>query len=234
MRTTRQLELPSYSDHTTFRRSVMVEANPTRRHPRFKDLAGQQFGKWTAITVACTKHKTVYWDCRCECGKISAVNGTKLRTGKSKCCSSCQTTIHGKSHTPEYSAWKNMKKRCQDISHKEYDRYGGRGITVCDEWESLEAFLSDVGPRPSPKHSLERIDNCGNYEPSNCRWATAAEQQRNTRRTRLITYRGKTQCIADWSIELGIKRKTIQGRLRRGWTVERALTEPKSSEQPNP
>jgi hypothetical protein len=114
--------------------------------------------------------------------------------------------------------------------HDSYLNYGGRGIIVCDRWlgaDGYKNFLADVGKRPSPKHTLDRRNNNGNYEPGNCSWATAAVQCRNRRNNRIIAYKGKTLCAADWAEELGINRKTLYTRLRQGWPVERALTESK-------
>jgi hypothetical protein len=105
----------------------------------------------------------------------------------------------------------------------EYKRYGGRGITVCERWKSYEAFLEDMGPRPVGS-SIDRIDVNGNYEPGNCRWATKAEQVRNTRRNHLITLAGVTKPLCDWVAELGLNRNTVSVRLFRGWPVEKALT----------
>lgn len=120
-----------------------------------------------------------------------------------------------------------MVARCTNNRRKEWPRYGGRGVRVCERWlESFGAFLADVGLRPSTKHSLDRIDNDGNYEPGNCRWATATAQHRNRRDNYRITYRGQTYTRDEWSERTGIHRDTLRGRLRRGWTVEAALTRP--------
>jgi hypothetical protein len=119
-----------------------------------------------------------------------------------------------------------MKSRCLNPSDKSYNDYGGRGIKICDKWlESFESFYKDIGPRPSSKYSINRIDNNGNYDPKNCNWALRKEQNRNKRSNINLTYNGKTQCIVDWSRELGIKRTTLSRRIERGWSVERALTE---------
>lgn len=131
---------------------------------------------------------------------------------------------------PEYGAWSNMIQRCHHPPHPYYKYYGARGITVCNEWRnSFEKFIADMGLRPSPKHSLDRIDNAGNYEPGNCRWATSMEQMSNTRRNRLITFRGKTQHRAAWARELGMYENTISQRIAKGWPVELALTTPSNS-----
>jgi hypothetical protein len=132
---------------------------------------------------------------------------------------------HGQYLSPEYKAWAAMKARCLNPSDAAYAAYGGRGITVCDRWLDSSAFLEDMGKRPSPKHSLDRINNNGNYEPGNCRWATARQQIRNTRRNVNVEFNGKTQCLMDWSIETGIGFKTLQCRLLNyGWTPEEAFT----------
>lgn len=139
---------------------------------------------------------------------------------------------HGESRSgatsPEHQTWTNMRRRCADRSKPEYKNYGGRGIKVCARWRnSYEAFLSDMGRRPSSLHSIERIDNDGNYEPKNCKWALRYDQARNRRDNIPITFMGVTKCRADWADDLGISRTTLRGRLdRHGWSVERALTTP--------
>lgn len=120
-----------------------------------------------------------------------------------------------------------MKLRCSNPNTKGYSRYGGRGIQVCDRWrDSFSAFLADMGPRPSPRHSVERRNNDGNYEPDNCYWATDAEQTRNTRQNRNYTYNGRTMCLTDWARESGRPRSTLMQRLERGWTLEQAMFTP--------
>lgn len=128
----------------------------------------------------------------------------------------------------EYRAWTDMKTRCYNSRFKDYKLYGGRGIKVCIEWlHSFVRFYSDMGPKPTPAHSLDRWPNQdGNYEPANCRWATPQEQARNFKRNRKITHSGKTQTLGEWASETGIKREVIADRLNRGWPEEQALTVP--------
>ena len=126
---------------------------------------------------------------------------------------------------PEYQVWKQMRQRCANPQHPKYRLYGARGIIVCPRWQSFKAFWSDMGPCPDD-HTLDRLDNDGNYEPTNCRWATRSQQGRNTRYNRLLTHNGKTMCVADWSEATGITGFTIRSRLRRGWSVERIFTTP--------
>jgi hypothetical protein len=117
-----------------------------------------------------------------------------------------------------------MITRCCNPNQKAYKNCGGRGVRVCRRWRaSFAAFLEDVGPRPSPRHTIERINNSGHYEPGNCRWATRGEQARNSRRNRLLTVRGETLCLAAWAERLGLKRSTVSARLGRGWSPRDAL-----------
>lgn len=125
---------------------------------------------------------------------------------------------------PLYFCWLDMRKRCSSEKHKDYALYGGRGIVVCERWKKFENFVADMVERPKGM-TLERKNNNGDYEPRNCRWATHAEQSRNTRRNRFLTFEGKTLCLVDWAKETGIKPYTIGERIRNGWTVERTLTE---------
>lgn len=134
---------------------------------------------------------------------------------------------HGQSRTKVHRCWQSMQQRCHNASNHNFARYGGRGIKVCDRWrKSFEAFLEDMGYPPSPIHSLGRVDNNGNYEPSNCRWETPVQQSQNTRATRLLTHDGKTMCAAKWARETGINIITLHKRLRIGWSVSDALTTP--------
>jgi len=140
-------------------------------------------------------------------------------------------TTHGNckvgSVTPEYRCWSHIKSRCYNKNVNEYKLYGGRGIVVCDKWlYSFENFLSDMGLRPSKYHSIERINVNGNYEPSNCRWATQKEQQRNRRNNTTLSLNGENKTIAEWTELYGLKRCTISFRIRKGWNVEKAITTP--------
>lgn len=129
--------------------------------------------------------------------------------------------------SPEYVIWNNMRARCNNPRTPHYERYGGRGIKVCNRWnEDFTAFLSDMGCRPSSRHSIERKDNSGDYEPGNCRWATAQEQARNRRSSKIIEVGGVSQTLSEWAEACGISIATIHARLKLGWTPERAVREP--------
>lgn len=168
--------------------------------------------------------------CECECGTVREVRLGNLTRGLSESCGCTNdyNRIHGEAvkETTEYVIWKTMRARCNNPKNRGYVRYGGRGIRVCSEWDSFETFLADVGRRPSPEHSIDRIDNDGHYEPGNVRWATREEQAKNTCRNRRIAFDGKLLMLKEWAEVTGIGRTTILERLKAGWTVERALTEP--------
>jgi hypothetical protein len=149
------------------------------------DLTGQKFSRLTVIKAVKCADRT-RWLCQCECGNTRIVSGSDLRKGNPKSCGCWkreQQTTHAEcsrnSISPEYYSWRQMKSRCFNPNATGYKYYGGRGIRVCERWLNYEAFLSDMGRRPTPKHTLDRIDTDGNYEPANCRWATRAEQVRN-------------------------------------------------------
>lgn len=134
---------------------------------------------------------------------------------------------HGMNKSPEHRAWVHMKQRCSNPNKREWPHYGGRGIKVCDRWQSsFLAFFADVGPRPSATHSLDRIDVNGDYEPSNVRWATQQQQVENTRTARLVTIDGKTQTIAAWEREMGLSKGQVRARESAGWNLEEAITTP--------
>ncbi len=134
---------------------------------------------------------------------------------------------HGMSGTNVYRRWKHMLARCTNPKNKHYKNYGGRGIKVCERWRKFENFLADMGYPPTWKHSLDRIDNNGNYEPSNCRWATRLEQQNNIRSNKMLEFKGKRMSLSAWSRELNINKATLAGRLnKRKWSIEKAFLTP--------
>ncbi len=139
------------------------------------------------------------------------------------------TTKHGRYTLPEYRVWVGMRSRCRNPKNTHYGFYGGRGISVCDHWESFENFFRDVGSRPSARHELDRINTLGNYEPGNVRWVTHKENQRNLRNARMATINGRTQCVGAWLEELGVHHDLVWGRIKNGWSPEMALTCPKRS-----
>lgn len=136
----------------------------------------------------------------------------------------------------EYRTWQGMKTRCSNPNATGYARYGGRGIAVCDAWKSatgFRAFMADMGPKPMPGHSIDRIDPNGNYEPGNCRWATKMEQNSNTRRCHPLTIDGESATIAEWARRLGVPVRTLRDRVAAGWTGKR-LTTPVSTLEGGP
>lgn len=170
--------------------------------------------------------------CQCDCGNIVYVLPYQFENGAVKSCGCLRgekRRTHGLSGTPIYFEWFQMVNRCHNPKAPNYDRYGGRGIYVCEEWrqspEAFVAWVESIGGRPDGM-TLDRIDNDGPYSPDNCRWASSAVQSRNKRSARMVTYKGKTQCLADWSKELGVARHILAERLNRGWSVDRAFTEP--------
>jgi hypothetical protein len=194
------------------------------------DSAGRKYGRWTVLR----KISGRMWMCRCLCGVKKPVKLCNLISGTSLSCGCLHRELtsklfkkHGESNrgkTPEYSAWVEMKKRCNNSGHISYKNYGGRGISVCSRWlNSFSNFLSDMGRRPSSGHSLERIDFSGNYNPQNCRWATRVEQARNTRSNIFVKCDGKTKTVAEWAVEKRIKYGTLAKRIRSGWSHEDAL-----------
>lgn len=204
----------------------MASADSIRRKANFIDLSGKQFNCWTVLHEVSHPGSSAYWLCRCKCGRERVIRGDTLRNGTSRMCDHCKNMFHGMDGTPEYRAWIGMISRCNDPSVPCYSKYGGRGICVCQRWMSFQHFLSDMGTRPSPQHSIDRIDNDGNYEPGNCRWATKKQQSRNIRSNRLLTLNGQTKCVSEWAEFIGIKRTTLDERLRHGWSIEDALTLP--------
>jgi len=205
--------------------SIATIAGPQRRNIR--DISGRRCGKLVAVRFVFVKNKKAHWLFRCDCGKEKIYHSNRAKeVGSCGCGTFAKRSdihrTHGRRHTTEYSVWRRILERCAD---KNYPRYGDRGISVCEQWRtSFMAFYNDMGPRPSLKHSIDRINNDGNYEPGNCRWATAKEQARNRVTNTLLTFNGKTQCIESWADDLGLRGRMIAKRISLGWTVEDALT----------
>ena len=184
---------------------------------------GTKFGR---LTVA-EKLPSSKWRCECECGKSTIAYGGHLRAGMRISCGCSMADskkTHGMSHTPEYKVWDGMRERCRNPKNRKYPIYGGRGIQVCDRWiSSFQNFIMDMGNRPGPKHSLERRDGNGNYEPSNCVWATATEQNNNRSSNRHLFVDGKKLTVAQASKLTGISHATILGRLDSGKSDAEAI-----------
>lgn len=199
------------------------------------DLVGQRFGKWTVLERD-TNHpaKKSYWICICDCGTRKSVKGESLRRGLSTCCRCVYVkngiqrtqTKHGKAGTKEYRTWSNIKKRVYKTTDQDYPRYGGRGIKMCERWNDFRNFYADMGDAPSPSHSIDRIDNDGDYSPENCRWATPSQQTRNSTKARMVTFNGETKSVTDWAEEYGLPPKLLMKRLYRGDSFENAVAKP--------
>lgn len=168
--------------------------------------------------------------CQCDCGKTLQVAVKHLVSGHTRSCGclSCEQcgTLrrrHGMWNTPEFWIWHSMKQRCLNPNTEGYHLYGGRGIQVCDRWLDFANFITDMGQRPSSKHTIERNNSDGDYEPSNCRWATTKEQARNRSTNRKFTMDAQTLCLTDWATRTGIKFQTLKQRLDKGLTIEQAI-----------
>ena len=199
--------------------------------PKIVDLRGQIFGRLTVLKrheSARPGYLSPFWECECICGKFSIVHIANLReSGATKSCGCAnkeKVTTHGMSKTPEYVVWGGIKHRCYNPKAKYYHHYGGRGITMCDEWrDSFEAFYRDMGPRPTPEHTIERDDNDLGYSKDNCRWATALEQANNTRRNVYFEFDGEKKTLKAWCHELNLPYTRMYNRIRKGMSFEDAV-----------
>lgn len=199
------------------------------------DITGQKFSRLMVIAEAGyhTKQngqKTLKWLCKCDCGNEHIVIGSKLKNGHTKSCGclKIETTksgarrSHGMNRTVEYEAWCGMIKRCTNPNYSGFSNYGGRGITICERWLDFKAFYDDMGDRPD-NTSLDRVDVNGNYEPSNCRWATPKEQCRNRRNNRLIEYKCEVKCVTEWAELTGIPAHKLRVRFDAGWSSDQVF-----------
>lgn len=201
--------------------------------PKLMNLIGQRYGKLVCegrSDKRDAKGRQPFEVVRCDCGVVKTVIRGDLPKLKSCGCArgaliAAAKTKHGHgTGSPTYKSWSAMIQRCESPKNKSYHRYGGRGIVVCERWRnSFSAFLDDMGEKP-PNKTLDREDNDGNYEKSNCRWATAKEQGRTNYHLRLVAAFGRIMPLGDWAVEVGIERETVAVRLNAGWPPERALS----------
>lgn len=196
------------------------------------DLTGERFGRLTVIERAESNKYGAIWKCSCDCGNRVSVAGVKLRNGHTRSCGCLVSdTIgnlnktHGMSHTRLHYIWGNMKSRCYNPNNHFYKRYGGRGITVCDEWiDDFTAFVDwALSSGYDESLTIDRIDNDQSYFPDNCRWANKTEQANNRKSSRLFEMGGEIKSISEWCREYKKKSPTVAYRLRQNWTIEEAL-----------
>ena len=212
---------------------------------KFIDLTGQRFGRLTVIGrtddyVSPKGHKLVRWLCECDCGNKSCVTTSSLKKGESKSCGCLNREIsrkrlltHGDSEARLYHIWRRMKDRCNTETDKNYHHYGGRGISVCQEWDDYVVFKEwALNSGYNEQLTIDRINVDGNYEPSNCRWVDWTVQANNKRNNHYITYKNKTQSMKDWSNELSIDYSTLRRRIGSGWSPESAFNTPIETKEP--
>lgn len=213
--------------------------------PIAENLTGQKFGRLTAINDIGKTTRGRVWRCVCECGQETESVSTYLKNGHKKSCGCLHadsakisgmkqrthgyTTVDKKWTASEYGVWMSMKARCGNPKVASYKRYGARGITVCERWMKFENFIQDIGPRPTSKHSLDRIDTHQGYELENCRWADQMQQAQTRTNVRKIYAFGETMTAAMWERKTGITAMTIRNRIDAGWMPEDAVTKPKKA-----
>lgn len=205
------------------------------------ELTGQRFGRLVVVSDAGIEKGRHYWDCICDCGITMRVYTGHLRNGHTKSCGCFKRDLtikrsmkHGQDRrglaTAEYTSWSRMIQRCNNPKRKDYKNYGGRGIKVCGRWldreHGFENFLADMGLRP-PGKSLDRVNNEGDYKPSNCRWATREEQNNNTRQNCWLEYGGEVLTLTQWACKLGVSKYVLWTRINKlNWSIERTLSTP--------
>lgn len=194
--------------------------------------AGQQFVRLTAVRfIKQDRPGTPRWEFQCACGNIITARISNVKSGAIASCgclrkelTSARRTTHGMRQSREYISWARMLQRCQNPRSTGWEEYGGRGISISERWMKFEDFFEDMGPMPGPNYSIDRIDVNGNYEPGNCRWATAIDQARNRRNSIIVEYDGEKMHLIDACKMIGISYSTVQTRLNRGWSMKDALS----------
>lgn len=197
------------------------------------DLTNQKFGKLLVLEKAITQNEKVMWKCLCDCGNIVFVKGVNLKNNRTKSCGCIKmevllkrNTKHNQRHTKLYEVWKTMKQRCYNPNNKGYKNYGGRGISICDEWKNdfMSFYNWSIENNYKEGLSIDRINVNGNYEPSNCRWTTRVVQQNNTRVNKYFTINNETKSLADWCRIYNVNYRTTYARVEKGLSIIDALT----------
>ncbi len=212
-----------------------------KRQHNFADLTGLKFNLLTVLEFSHRTDNATLWKCLCDCGREAIIRGYDFKSGKQKSCGCLRDistkkrmTTHGESHkTSEYKAWRAMHDRVYRPTTPQLKRdYKDRGITICQRWHVYENFISDMGRKPTPKHSLDRIDNNGNYEPLNCRWATRLQQNTNRRNTVFLTFKGEKKPLVEWVKITGISYGTLRSRLKKNPNDDHILQRASPSMKP--
>lgn len=194
---------------------------------------GKRFGKLTVCSPSRpsgTARNASVVDCRCDCGDVRPYFIGNLPKMKEPMCPECKPAHRpskGQWRHPLYNIWKGIIQRCENPNHTHYADYGGRGIAICQRWrDDFEAFVADMGERPSPGHTVDRIDGARGYEPGNVRWATQLVQMRNTRRTRMIEWQGRDISMSEAAEIAGISKELFHWRLKREWPIDKIMSTP--------
>ena len=194
--------------------------------PKFVDITGNRYSKLTVVSYAGMRGRQLLWNCVCDCGGECIKYGTQLKYRANQDCG-CEYNLAGEykaKYAKEYSHWRSMRNRCLNINSDGYEYYGGAGVKICERWKSFPAFMEDMGPQPTPSHTLDRYPNqTGDYEPNNCRWATPKEQCNNRRNNTLVTIDETTRTMQEWCDIYGVSKNIVCKRLKRGWDAKDAV-----------
>lgn len=195
-------------------------------------VVGSQFGRLKAVSYLGRKGKDALYLCQCQCGKTKEILLGNLRNGSTQSCGCLRAEqmarkprnkTHGMTETKEFRAWTSMRSRCSSSTSAAFKNYGAKGISVCYRWQTFENFFADMGPAPSPSHSIDRIDGSGNYTPENCRWATPVQQSRNLKSNLRFTIGNETRCLSEWCEIKALPYSRVKARLNKGLPIEKAL-----------
>ena len=196
---------------------------------RMVDLVGQKFDRLTVLKRVGSRYSHHIWQCKCDCGELKEISGISLKKGLSRSCGCLAREGNNKSHglakTRQYKIWANMLKRCNNPKGNRYYIYGGKGIKVCDNWLKFESFWNDMKKGYSDNLSIDRINNNGNYEKNNCRWATKYEQMNNRSNSVFVTYNNETKTLSQWARKIGMNYDLLRLRIfTYKWPIEEAFT----------